>query len=134
MRRLLAVVLSLISAACGARLAPGEVKVKGPELVLRASPRFMLSGQTLTLWAEIKGDVLADEWVCPEVEWEMPNGDHPFTVESDCSNLVAPDTLWSYTVGPLYNGGETGVDLTFAVNLRHAGHLFARRSVTVILH
>lgn len=57
------------------------------ELELRASPRMQTlnigqGGNVVLLMVEIKGPE-TEEWYCPKIEWEFPNGTIA-TEESDC--------------------------------------------------
>jgi hypothetical protein len=81
----LAVLLSLLVAAlaAGPSFADG-VKVKKPQLNLRATPRMSFSPSRILLTAELTGGADVEDYHCPEIEWDWDDGGKSVK-ESDCT-------------------------------------------------
>jgi len=77
----LAVSFALVFVAAG---VASEDKPKKPRLELRASPRFAFSPVNVFLTAELVGGDEAEEYHCPEVEWDWDDGGKSMH-EADCA-------------------------------------------------
>jgi hypothetical protein len=97
-----------------------------PRLVLNAYPMIGFSPLKVRLRAEIKGD-LTEEWMCPEVVWEMPDGSVAKEL-SDCDESTEPPRVWTReaTIETL---AEQAVP--FTIKLYRNDRLLAKQTVEV---
>jgi PKD repeat protein len=106
---------------------PGE-KVKKPRLDLRASPRVAFSPVNVLLTAELRGGDPAEEYYCPEVEWDWDDGGKSAR-ESDCPPLEANGSFERrFTAEHAYR--QAG-NYTVKVTMRHANKPLAVATATV---
>jgi PKD repeat protein len=120
---LIAVVLGLV----GPGLV-GAAKERKPRLELRVVPRMAFSPVNAFFTAELTGGDDAEEFYCPELEWEWDDGGKSVH-ESDCAPYEAGTKIERrFTAEHEYKvAGNYNVKLT----LRHAERSFAAQTVKV---
>jgi hypothetical protein len=103
-------------------------KPKKPHLELRAAPRMALSPVTVHLTAEVVGGDDAEEWYCPEIEWQWDDGGKSVQ-ESDCPPF-ADGTKIERRYSTSHEYPHAGV-YQIKVFLRHKSQTLASQSVRV---
>jgi hypothetical protein len=98
--------LAFIAFAVTATTVNSADKPKKPELDLRATPRFAFSPVNIVLTAELRGGEDAQDYYCPEIEWDWDDGGRSVR-EADCA--------------PQEEGGEMQRRFTAQHAYRHAG-------------
>lgn len=76
--------LVVLLVAALATTAHTAEKAKKPRLDLRATPRFAFSPVNVVLTAELRGGEDAQDYYCPEVEWDWDDGGRSVR-ETDCT-------------------------------------------------
>ncbi len=125
--------VSVLTSVALAAIVPGaaagsDSKPKKPGLELRAIPRMAFSPVNVLLTAELKGGDDAEEFYCPELEWDWDDGGKS-THEADCPAYEAGAAIERrYTEEHEYRkAGVYNVKLT----LRHSGRSLAAQTVRV---
>lgn len=111
-------------------------KEGGPRLETRAFPSVSLEGSNgcgpVLLVAEIKGPEV-EEWYCPKVEWEMPDGTRA-TEESDCDPFAdRTDYPHRWTRRICAPAHPTGDAWTVVVTLSKSGKTIAHQEIRFIV-
>ena len=110
--------------------ASGAAKPKKPKLDLRATPRFAFSPAQILFTAELSGgDDDAEEFYCPELEWEWDDGGKSVK-EADCPPFESGVTKIERRFTQTHVFDRAGV---YAVRLtmRHAGRTLAKQTFSV---
>ena len=125
-RRVAVVLAAFCIATVG--FAAEKAKPKKPSLELRASPRFAFSPANVLFTAELKGGDEAEEFYCPEIEWDWDDGGKsahaadcdPWTGESKLQRRFSE--RHDYPHAGLYNA---------RITLKKAGKTFVSQTVEV---
>lgn len=125
-RGLLGTFLVLATATSG--LAADQTRPKKPRLDLRASPRMAFSPVNILLTAELQGGDDAEDFHCPEVEWDWDDGGRSVRQE-DCAPLETGAPLARrFTANHAYRSAGT---YNVKVTMRRADRSLAVASATV---
>jgi hypothetical protein len=123
---ILGFILVLATATSG--LSADQQRPKKPRLDLRASPRMAFSPVNVLLTAELHGGDDAEEFHCPEVEWDWDDGGKSVHQE-DCAPLETGAPLERrFTANHAYRQAGT---YNVKVTMRRADHSLAVASATV---
>lgn len=126
MRRLV-LTLALMAAV---PLAAGEAaKPKKPGLDLRTTPRFGFSPLNVLFTAELKGGGDAEDFYCPEMEWEWDDGGKSIK-ESDCPPFEEGVTKIERRFTEQHEFVRAGI-YSVKVTMRHANRIIAKQTVSV---
>jgi hypothetical protein len=129
----LAVVAALAASAPAAEKPadkPAEKKVKKPALDLRATPRMAFSPVNILLTAELTGgDDDAEEYYCPELEWDWDDGGKSVH-EADCPEFEAGKSKIERRFTAEHSYNKAGV-YNVKVTMRRANRTIAQQSVKV---
>ena len=111
--------LAVLAVAAMATIVNSAEKPKKPQLDLRATPRFAFSPVNILLTAELRGGDDAQEYYCPEVEWDWDDGGRSVH-ETDCSPQEEGGELQRrFTAQHAYrNAGTYNVKVTLRRNNR----------------
>jgi hypothetical protein len=108
--------------------AERDSKVKKPHLDLRANPRVAFSPVTVHLTAELLGGGDAEEYYCPQVEWEWDDGGKSIQ-EGDC-HPYSPGTKIERRFTAEHDYPKAGV-YQIKVTLRRANQTLASTTARV---
>jgi hypothetical protein len=113
-----------------------SIQADQPRLDTRVFPQLQtldLNGcrnathSNVILTAEIKGGE-NEQWYCPRVEWDLPNGTHAME-ESDCDPWEEHGDYPRVFRRPYCAGQDDGHGQVAVVRLSKAGHLVARAEI-----
>jgi hypothetical protein len=113
-------------------LAGGGVRLKSPQLGLRASPRFALRAPVNVLaTAELVGGDQVEDFYCPALEWEWGDGSRSVQ-ESDCPPFEeGAELARRFSAEHVFRGSGT---YSVRVTLRRMNRQLAAASATVEIH
>lgn len=120
----------ILAFAAAAPLAAGEAaKPKKPGLEVRSTPRFGFSPLNVLFVAELKGGGDAEEFYCPEIEWEWDDGGKSIK-ESDCPPFEPGVTQIERRFTQQHDFLRAGM-YTVRVTMRHASRIIAKQTANV---
>ena len=118
-------VLAFAAGATGGHAAPKEKK---PRLDLRATPRMAFSPVNVLLTAELRGGDDAEDFHCPEIEWDWDDGGKSVHQE-DCEPMEPGTPLARrFTANHAYRQAGT---YTVKITMRRAERAVAVAQTTV---
>ena len=120
--------LAVLAVAAMATIVNSAEKPKKPQLDLRATPRFAFSPVNILLTAELRGGDDAQDYYCPEIEWDWDDGGRSVH-ETDCSPQEEGGELQRrFTAQHAYRNAGT---YTVKVTLRRNNRAVASTSTSV---
>jgi hypothetical protein len=126
-----AATLTAIIIASLATAGSSAEKARKPRLDLRAAPRMAFSPVNVLLTAELQGGDDADQFYCPELEWNWDDGGRSVQ-ESDCPPLEAGGTFERrFTAEHAFRQAGT---YNVKVTMRKANRSIAVATATVTVH
>jgi hypothetical protein len=124
------ILTALIVAAVTAAGISAE-KPRKPRLDLRAAPRMAFSPVNVLMTAELTGGDQADEYYCPEIEWNWDDGGRSVH-EADCAPIESGGTMERrFTANHAFRSAGT---YNVKVTMRKANRLIAVATATVTVH
>lgn len=123
--------LTALIIAAVATAASSADKPRKPRLDLRAAPRMAFSPVNVLLTAELTGGDDAEQYYCPELEWNWDDGGKSVQ-ESDCPPIEAGGTFERrFTAAHAFRQAGT---YNVKITMRKANRPVAMAAVTVTVH